>query len=103
MNPTEHRCLLRPEGELSIYSAAETKKQLLELLDQCTEAEIDLAQVSELDSAGLQLLVAAKRAFRQKGGDLKLSNHSPAVLDVFELCRMANYFGDPIVMTSETP
>ncbi len=96
-------CTLRPEGEITIFTAIETKSQLMDLLEQCQEAEIDLSRVSEMDTAGLQLLALAKREFKGRGGDLHLVGHSAAVLEVLDLCNMTAYFGDPLVITSRKP
>ena len=92
--------LLQIEGELSIYSAAELKAQLLPYLAQPGELEIDLARVSELDGAGLQLLILAKREAARVGATLRLTRHSRAVLEVFDLCNLAAFFGDPLVISS---
>lgn len=92
--------LLQIEGELSIYTAAELKAQLLPYLAQPGELEIDLAQVSELDGAGLQLLILAKHEAARVGATLRLARHSRAVLEVFDLCNLAAFFGDPLVISS---
>jgi anti-anti-sigma factor len=87
------------EGELTIYRAAELRDQLMSALSQAPEGlEIDLSSVVELDSAGVQLLMAAKRAAGSTGRALALSGHSQAVVDVFELMDLAAFFGDPLVV-----
>jgi anti-sigma B factor antagonist len=95
-------CLLHIEGEMSIYTAAELKSQLLPHLGQSGDLEIDLSQVSELDGAGVQLLLLAKREAARAGANLHLSWHSRAVLEVFDLCNLAGFFGDPLVLSSST-
>jgi anti-sigma B factor antagonist len=95
-------CQLHIEGEMSIYTAAELKAQLVPHLAQPGELEIDLSQVSELDSAGLQLLILAKREAERVGINLRLAWHSPAVLEVFDLCNLAAFFGDPLVISRST-
>jgi anti-anti-sigma factor len=92
--------LLHIEGEMSIYTAAELKSQLLPHLARAGELEIDLSQVSELDGAGLQLLLLAKREAVHGGATLRLTRHSPAVLEVFDLCNLAAFFGDPLVISN---
>lgn len=84
------------EGELSIYTAAEWKKRLGDLIGEGDDLDLDLGAVQELDTAGLQLLIMTKKAVSARNGQLRLSNHSRAVLDVFELCGMAAFFGDAI-------
>jgi anti-anti-sigma factor len=82
------------EGELSIYTAAEWKRRLDDLIGQDGNLELDLGAVQELDTAGLQLLIMAKKEATARGQQLLLSNHSQAVLAVFELCDIAAFFGD---------
>ncbi|WP_395702306.1 lipid asymmetry maintenance protein MlaB [Aquabacterium sp.] len=91
-------------GEMTIYRAAELKPLLLQALADGDGApiEIDLAEVSEFDAAGLQLLMAAKTAATAAGRALRLQGHSPAVLDVFELLDVAAFFGDPLLIDSAT-
>jgi len=89
---------LRLDGELTIYRAAELKPVLLAAVAEHPVLEIDLSQVAEFDSAGLQLLLLAKREALAAGRTLRLANHSPAVLDVLERFDLAAHFGDPLVM-----
>lgn len=93
---------LRIEQEMTIYTAAEMKAQLMGMLEKNAELELDLSQVGELDTAGLQLLILAKRECLARNGNLHLVGHSPAVLDVLNLCNMVQYFGDPVVISSQT-
>lgn len=88
---------LRIEGELTIFRAMELKPVLLATppVD-----EIDLSGVTDLDTAGVQLLMLAKKTALAAQRDVKLVAHSPAVLEVFELLNVAAYFGDPLVMDS---
>lgn len=88
---------LRIEGELTIFRAMELKPLLLPTppLD-----EIDLSGVTDLDTAGVQLLMLAKKTARADKRELSLVGHSPAVLEVFELLNVAAYFGDHLVMDS---
>jgi anti-anti-sigma factor len=91
--------MLRIDGELSIYRAAELKTALLAPLQQGTTLDVDLSGVTELDTAGVQLLMLAKNTAQQQGGNLRLSGHSAAVVDVFELLGLAGWFGDPLVIS----
>ena len=88
---------LRIEGELTIFRAMELKPVML--ADPLPE-EIDLSGVTELDTAGMQLLMLAKRTAVEQQRELRLVGHSPAVMEVFELLNVAAYFGDHLVMDS---
>lgn len=86
------------EGELTIYRAAALKEQLLAPLREHQEVELDLSGVSEIDSAGLQLLLLAKREATRCGCQLRLATHSAAVVELLELYNLTGYFGDPLVI-----
>jgi anti-sigma B factor antagonist len=72
--------VLAVEGEMTIYRASELRAAMLQALAPAGLA-LDLSQVSELDSAGVQLLVAAARSAREAGGELRLVASSPAVAE----------------------
>lgn len=94
---TEAPSRLVLEGELTIYTAADSKPKLLQAL-KAPATEFDLSQVTEIDAAGLQLLLLAKREARAAGIELSLTGHSGAVIDCFDLCDLGAAFGDPIVL-----
>ncbi|TWI54850.1 anti-anti-sigma factor [Pseudomonas duriflava] len=91
-----HRVAL--DGPLTIYTAADSKPKLLEPLQAGQEVEFDLAGVDEFDSAGLQLLILAKREAARLDCRLSLCNHSPAVVELLELSGLASFFGDPLLI-----
>ncbi|HET7795365.1 MAG TPA: STAS domain-containing protein [Rhizobacter sp.] len=91
---------VRIDGELTIYRAAELKPVLLDAVAREAVVEVDLAEVTEFDTAGLQILMLAKRAAVAAQRELRLVHHSPAVVDVLQLLDLAAYFGDPLVVSS---
>ena len=94
---------LRLVGEMTIYAAAELKPRLLDEVAAHAALEIDLAEVSEIDTAGIQLLLLAKREAAAAGKTLALVGHSPAVLELVELYKLAGTLGDPLVLPAGTP
>lgn len=91
--------VIRIEGELTIYNVIELKMQLLSRLEKPGDIELDLAKVSEIDSSAVQVFILAKREAAQRSCTLRLVNHSPAVVDIFELYNLGSYFGDPVLMS----
>lgn len=89
--------VLHIEGELTIFRAMELKPVILA---DPPPQEIDLSGVTEMDTAGLQLLILAKRTAVAAQRELHLVRHSPAVLEVFDILNMAAYFGDHLIMDS---
>jgi anti-anti-sigma factor len=86
-------------GELTIYTAATEKQNLQAFLEVGDELELNLAQVSEMDSAGLQVLIVLKQEAARRNKTLRYTMHSKAVLDVLEMTNMMTSFGDQVVMT----
>jgi anti-sigma B factor antagonist len=91
-------CNVAIEGEMTIYTAREHKGELLEQLNASEELELDLSEVGEMDSAGLQILLLLKREADATGHKLSLVNHSQAVFEVLELLNMQGHFGDPVII-----
>jgi anti-anti-sigma factor len=82
------------EGPLTIYTATEQKDVLLSLFPLAYEVELDLSNVDELDSAGLQLLILIKRESLKVGTQVLLSNPSPVVSEVLRLSGLDEYFAN---------
>ena len=87
-------------GDLNIFNATEQRQRLLDALGAGGDVEVDLSQVTEIDTAGMQLMVAAKRDAAARNKTLRFTNHSAAVLDVLELYDLCGHFGDPVVIHS---
>lgn len=86
--------------DLSIYSAQAVRAALLEALKVGDVLELDLSHVGEMDSAGLQLLIMAKRESERLGRVMRIVAHSPAVRQTIDFCSLAAYFGDPVVISA---
>lgn len=91
--------ILQIEGEFTIYRAMELKTLLL---THPQPLEINLSGVTELDTAGVQLLLLAKKTALAAHTKLRLVEHSPAVMEVFELLNLGAFFDDPLVMSKGT-
>jgi len=87
-------------GELTIYHATELYRGIKLLAETDTEWDVDVSQVTELDTAGVQVLLVCKRLSTRSGGDFRLVRHSKAVIEVLDAMNLASRFGDPIVMSS---
>jgi len=86
------------EGELTIFTATEMKPALLAMLYADNDVEINLANIMDIDAAGLQLLILLKREAARIGKSLRYVMHSNAVLDLIELANLTSSFGDQIVL-----
>jgi anti-sigma B factor antagonist len=79
------RTSLRLDGELTIYRAVELCDLLKAALAADGAVDIDLDGVTEIDSAGVQLLMSARKTAHQAARDVRLVALSPAVHEVFAL------------------
>lgn len=83
MNDVTHA---RLEGELTIYTATEVQQQLLQVLSRAAGAiALDLSDVSETDTAGIQLLLAAQTLAGTQEQAFSLSACSDSVREAASL------------------
>ncbi len=84
----EHLITVTLAGSCTIFEAAELRSQLLPLVKATQPVMVDLGDVSELDSSGLQILLAL-----QKECALALfSNPSACVQQVLDLLNLNRCF-----------
>ncbi len=86
------------EGELTIFRVASLREGIALALDSSSEVEIDLSHVTEIDGAGLQLLMAAKLESIANDAHLSFIGHSNSVREMLDLCDLGGFFGDPVVI-----
>ncbi|MCP5267353.1 MAG: STAS domain-containing protein [Burkholderiaceae bacterium] len=75
------------EGDFTIHTAAERYEQLGAALTRGCAA-FDLSGIGDFDSAGLQLLLAARRTLAARGQTPVWSNPSSAVRSLLALYRL---------------
>jgi anti-anti-sigma factor len=94
------------EGELTIFRAADVCAQFkaaLAAAEPGCDFELDLAGVTEMDSAGAQLLLALRKSTRATRRELRLVGHSAAVRQVFTALDLAPCFDDPLPPSAAAP
>ncbi len=89
---------VRIEGEMTIYNAVELKDALIKALAKFQYLEVDLAEVTEIDTSGLQLLLLLKRESVGIRKTLQYAAHSPSVIEAIDVYNLAAYLGDPLVI-----
>ena len=72
-------------GEMNIYTAREAAERLLLLLRDAKSPAVNLAQISEFDCSGLQVLLMARREAVASGKELKILQVSASVRDALDL------------------
>lgn len=90
---------LRLNGALTIYTAAQARRELPARLAKHGAQVLDLGGIEELDTAGAQLLLWLKRDLAGRGAGLAFVHHSPAVVEVLDQLKLAATFGDPILLS----
>lgn len=100
MNAHQKPLPISLSGELTIYTAAEIKATLAAAMESADSLEIDLFGVTEIDTAGLQLLLMTKRAADKK---IAFINHSQPVLRLVDLANLGGVFGDPLLISATQP
>ncbi|MCM5679927.1 STAS domain-containing protein [Schlegelella sp. S2-27] len=92
------------DGEMTVQRAAELKPVLLgALADSAARIELDLSAVTELDSAGVQLLFMLKSAALGQQRNLRVCRPSPAVEQVFALLGLEGCFDGGEAEPAEEP
>ncbi len=81
-------------GELTIYTVSETFKRVQDYLNRPPPYILDLSGITELDGAGLQLLLWLRDMICARGDSLRLAGQSPTVSEIFALLQLGSSFGD---------
>ena len=89
---------------MTIYTCGELKPRVLQELAAHPDAtQLDLSHVVEMDTAGLQLLLTARRYAKDAGRELSVANPSHVVAEVLELCRLDALLAPPADAVAEAP
>ncbi len=89
------------DGDLTVFAVAALKDRLLAALHDDANLTLDGSAVSEIDGAGIQLLLAARKEAQQRGGSLTLLSPSDQMLEALTLIDLRAEFGAPTLETSE--
>ena len=76
-------------GEIDIQSGPQLRDQLLGIMRRHgARLALDLAGVTFIDCAGINVLLATRRRARLEGGSLRVLRASPRVLRIIALTRL---------------
>ncbi|MBM0105656.1 STAS domain-containing protein [Steroidobacter sp. S1-65] len=83
---------VRIDGEMTIYRASEVAQTLFAAVrTQDGDVRLDLSNVTEFDTAGLQVVLMARRIAAASGHRLDVVRPSEAVMDVLKLCNVPQH------------
>ena len=89
-------CKLKIDGEMTIYVIALLKEDIEKTFDQHDRFELSLAEVEEIDSAGVQLLFALVKELERRSKTFCLTALSPEVVKLFQRYGVENRFSNGV-------
>jgi len=85
--------LLSIDGDLTIYSVAQAKKEIFDDYDNfVSPVTLDLQSVSEIDTAGLQLLLFLQKMLSKDNKKIHLEKSNEHVDAILKNLDVATYF-----------
>jgi len=84
-NKTKGICLLAANNDMSIYNADANHKSLSGFYSEFKTFEIDLSAVEEIDTTGIQMLLALSKSAAKDNKQVHFHSPSAAVQDVLEI------------------
>ena len=72
--------------------SANLRNEVRELLTECKQIVLDLGGVTYIDSIGLGVLVGLLVSAQKAGGDIKLANLKPRLVDVLGVTKLMTVF-----------
>ncbi len=81
-------------GEIDLYTAPRLHSELVTVLADGNPVRIvvDLSKVEFCDSTGMNVLLAAQRRARERGGDVQLAGPRPAIRKVLQVTGLETVF-----------
>jgi len=89
-------CCLKLIGEMTIYAASQVKDHLIMPINAAQEVDVDASGITDIDSAGMQLLILAKCHADQLGKPFQLSKPSRPVVEFINLFSLNEFFALPL-------
>lgn len=87
------RALLVLKGEIDMHTSNSLRLDLLALVKKkLPRLELDMAEVSYIDSSGLATLIESVKACHTYGGVMRLRRVQKRVMDVFRLAHLETFF-----------
>lgn len=79
------KAIVTLSGEIDLYTAPQIKEELLPLTMETSLLEIDLTEVSYLDSTGLGVFIHLLKSIKEHEHEMKLLNPQKKVLRLFTI------------------
>ncbi len=85
----EKKTSLCIDGELTIYSAQEYRKSIIAGFSAHKTLDVDMTDVDEIDTSGLQLLLAMNKELVTNGSEMTLVSVSDVTKDAIQVSRLS--------------
>jgi anti-sigma B factor antagonist len=79
---TKRKKSIKLEGKLSIYDVGATRERLIAALKDADFLEIDMTEIQECDTSGLQIICSARKTAEHRGGHMIITGMSKVVEDI---------------------
>jgi anti-sigma B factor antagonist len=102
INATKHDGHLKAklQDSLDITNVSEARDNILQLLNSGDSIRFDLSSMTEIDTAGVQLVLAVRKEAIALGKECRFVHPSPPVDDVFRALGRSGIF-DESVLTAQ--
>lgn len=88
------------QDSLDISNVSEARDNILQLLNSGNAIRFDLSSMTEIDTAGVQLILAVRKEAQVQGKECRFVHPSPPVEDVFRALGRGGIF-DESVLTAQ--
>lgn len=85
---------VRIAGPITIYTAGKWRDALLAAMNAAGSVELDLSGVSDIDAAGIQLLVSLRMEAQACERALRLVATSERIKEALAFCHLTEFFKD---------
>jgi len=89
---TVDSCLLDASPDMTIYSAASNLAEIKTYYSEFNHFELNLSAVEEIDSTGIQLLLALQQSATKDGKQVVLNGISAPVSEVMDVLNIKSHF-----------
>ena len=79
-------------GDLNIYSVMENYQQHFQTVKFKEQVILKLSAIDEVDTAGMQLLIALFKTIKQQGSKYLIQSNSDSINDYSKLFNLEHYF-----------
>ena len=92
LNRNENELTMILEGRLDTNSAPEAEEVLRRELPGTEALTVDMEQLEYISSAGLRVLMFARRELKKQGGSMKLTHVNEIIMEIFEVTGFSAIF-----------